>query len=103
MGRLEFTRNRRNHIRKLSFFGSVLTLRFRPESDVDVLVDFDPDRIPSLHHTPTETQYVMALPSAAMDGRTQENIAASHCKVAYAVDRRRPSGARTHKFCTFPT
>ena len=33
----------RNHIRKLSLFGSVLTERFRPESDVDMLVEFDPD------------------------------------------------------------
>jgi hypothetical protein len=32
----------RNHIRKLSFFGSLLTPRFRPESDVDVLVEFEP-------------------------------------------------------------
>jgi len=31
----------RNHIRKLSLFGSALTPRFRPESDVDVLVEFD--------------------------------------------------------------
>ena len=38
----------RNHIRKLSLFGSVLTPRFRPESDVDVLVEFEPDHIPGL-------------------------------------------------------
>ena len=37
----------RNHIRKLSLFGSVLTARFRPESDVDMLVEFDPRHIPS--------------------------------------------------------
>ena len=30
----------RNHIRKLSLFGSILTDHFRPESDVDVLVEF---------------------------------------------------------------
>jgi uncharacterized protein len=34
---------RRNHIRKLSLFGSVLTSRFRPDSDVDVLVEFEPE------------------------------------------------------------
>jgi uncharacterized protein len=33
---------RRNHIRKLSLFGSFLTDRFRPESDVDILVEFEP-------------------------------------------------------------
>ncbi|MFA7237773.1 MAG: nucleotidyltransferase domain-containing protein [Phycisphaeraceae bacterium] len=34
---------RRNRIRKLSLFGSVLTDRFGPDSDVDVLVEFEPD------------------------------------------------------------
>ncbi len=33
---------RKNRIRKLSFFGSVLRDDFRPESDVDVLVEFEP-------------------------------------------------------------
>lgn len=33
---------RRNHIRKLAFFGSVLREDFGPDSDVDVLVEFDP-------------------------------------------------------------
>lgn len=33
---------RRNHIRKLAFFGSVLRDDFAPDSDVDVLVEFEP-------------------------------------------------------------
>ena len=33
---------RRHHIRRLSFFGSVLRDDFRPDSDVDVLVEFEP-------------------------------------------------------------
>jgi uncharacterized protein len=33
---------RRNHIRKLSLFGSVLREDFRPDSDVDVLYEFEP-------------------------------------------------------------
>lgn len=33
---------RRNHIRRLALFGSVLRDDFRPESDVDVLVEFEP-------------------------------------------------------------
>lgn len=32
---------KRNHILKFSFFGSVLTERFGPKSDVDVLVEFE--------------------------------------------------------------
>ena len=31
------------HIRKLSLFGSVLRADFRPDSDVDVLVEFEPE------------------------------------------------------------
>src|SRR5262245_57996109 len=38
----------RNHIRKLSRFGSVLTPRFRPDSDLDVLVEFDAGHMPGL-------------------------------------------------------
>lgn len=39
---------RRNHIRRLSLFGSVLRDDFTGESDVDLLVEFDPDHIPGL-------------------------------------------------------
>ena len=34
---------RRNHIRWLALFGSVLRQDFSPDSDVDVLVEFEPD------------------------------------------------------------
>lgn len=33
---------RRNHIRKMSLFGSALREDFGPESDVDILVEFEP-------------------------------------------------------------
>jgi hypothetical protein len=33
---------RRNHIKRLAFFGSVLRADFRPDSDVDLLVEFEP-------------------------------------------------------------
>lgn len=33
---------RKNRIRKLAFFGSVLRDDFNPESDVDILVEFEP-------------------------------------------------------------
>ena len=39
---------RRNHIRKLSLFGSVLRDDFGPASDVDVLVEFDKGDEPGL-------------------------------------------------------
>ena len=34
---------RRHQVRELAFFGSVLRKEFRPDSDVDVLVDFEPE------------------------------------------------------------
>ncbi len=36
----------RHHIRKLSLFGSILRDDFRPDSDVDVLVEYEPDQTP---------------------------------------------------------
>ena len=38
----------RHHIRRLAFFGSVLREDFRPDSDVDVLVEFEPGYVPGL-------------------------------------------------------
>jgi predicted nucleotidyltransferase len=34
---------RRNHIKRLALFGSVLREDFTPQSDIDVLVEFEPD------------------------------------------------------------
>jgi predicted nucleotidyltransferase len=39
---------RRHHIRRLSFFGSVISEHFTQNSDVDVLVEFEPKQIVGL-------------------------------------------------------
>jgi len=39
---------RRHHIRRLSLFGSVLRDDFGPDSDVDVLVEFETGHVPGL-------------------------------------------------------
>lgn len=39
---------RRHHIKKLSLFGSVLRDDFRADSDIDVLVEFEPGHVPGL-------------------------------------------------------
>jgi len=39
---------RKYHINKLAVFGSVLRPDFRTDSDIDVLVEFEPDHIPGL-------------------------------------------------------
>jgi predicted nucleotidyltransferase len=38
----------RHHIRRLALFGSILRDDFGPQSDVDVLVEFDPEHVPGL-------------------------------------------------------
>jgi predicted nucleotidyltransferase len=53
-GKLEIPENqiaefcRRNHIRQLALFGSVLRDDFNPDSDIDVLVEFEPGHVPGL-------------------------------------------------------
>jgi predicted nucleotidyltransferase len=42
----EFCRER--HIRRLALFGSVLQDDFGPDSDIDVLVEFEPGHVPGL-------------------------------------------------------
>jgi len=39
---------RRHHIRRLGLFGSVLRDDFLPDSDVDVIVEFEPGQVPGL-------------------------------------------------------
>jgi predicted nucleotidyltransferase len=38
----------KHHIRKLAFFGSILRNDFRSDSDIDVLVEFEPGFTPGL-------------------------------------------------------
>jgi len=54
---------RRHHIRKLSLFGSVVREDFGPESDVDVLVEFEPG------HTPGLTFFAMQRELSELLGR----------------------------------
>jgi uncharacterized protein len=39
---------RKHHVRRLALFGSVLGEGFGPESDVDVLVEFEEGHVPGL-------------------------------------------------------
>ena len=38
----------KNHIQRLAVFGSALRDDFRPQSDLDLLVEFDPGKVPGL-------------------------------------------------------
>lgn len=39
---------RRHYVRKLALFGSALRADFRPDSDIDVLVEFERGHVPGL-------------------------------------------------------
>ena len=47
---------RRWHVRRLGLFGSVLGDKFAPESDVDVLVEFEPGHVPGLDFVDAEDE-----------------------------------------------
>ena len=38
----------KHHIRQMALFGSILRADFGPHSDIDVLVEFEPEHIPGL-------------------------------------------------------
>jgi predicted nucleotidyltransferase len=59
----------RNHIRKLSVFGSVLRDDFRPDSDIDVLVVFEPGYVVGFNIIEMEKEL-----SAILDGRKVDII-----------------------------
>lgn len=51
----------KHHIRKMALFGSVLRHDFQPSSDIDVLVEFDPQHIPGLAFFGMEHELAMLL------------------------------------------
>ncbi|MFH1740540.1 MAG: nucleotidyltransferase family protein [bacterium] len=48
---------RKHHIRRLSLFGSVLRDDFGPDSDVDVLVEFEPGHTPGFRIITIEKEF----------------------------------------------
>ncbi len=66
---------RRNRIRRLSLFGSVLRADFRADSDVDVLVEFEPDGVPGLLALARmERELSAMLGGRKVDLRTPEDL-----------------------------
>ena len=64
----------KHHIIKLALFGSVLTDKFREDSDVDVLVDFDPTHIPGLFAVVEMERDLSGLLGRKADMRTAEDL-----------------------------
>ena len=66
---------RKNHICKLSLFGSVLREDFGPESDVDVLVEFEPGHTPGFFRLfDMEEELSSLLGGRKVDLRTPEDL-----------------------------
>ena len=66
---------RKHHIRRLALFGSVLREDFSPDSDVDVLVEFDPDYVPGLFRLAhMERELSDAFDGRKVDLRTAEDL-----------------------------
>ena len=66
---------RKNHIRRLSLFGSVVRDDFRPDSDVDVLVAFEEGHVPGLFGIARMERELSALVGGRrVDLRTAEDL-----------------------------
>ncbi len=66
---------RKNGIRRLAIFGSALREDFRQDSDVDVLVEFDPAHIPTLFDmAEMEQELSEVFGGRKVDLRTPEDL-----------------------------
>ena len=66
---------RKHHIRRLSFFGSVLRDDFRSDSDVDVLVEFEEGHVPGFFRLASmEGELSALLGGRKVDLRTPEDL-----------------------------
>lgn len=64
----------RHGVRRLSLFGSILTDEFRPDSDVDMLVEFLPDRRVSLLDLGGMLMELREMLQREVDLRTPEDL-----------------------------
>lgn len=61
-------------IKRLSIFGSALRSDFGPDSDIDVLVEFEPDRIPGLFGFAGMELELTRMLGRKVDLRTPEDL-----------------------------
>ncbi len=64
----------RNRIRKLSLFGSVLRDDFRPDSDIDILVEFEPDAVVGLFDIARMERELSDIMGRRVDLRTPKDL-----------------------------
>ena len=65
---------RQHHIRRLAFFGSVLRDDFSPDSDVDVLVEFEPGHVPGFLRLAHLERELSELLGHQVDMRTLQDL-----------------------------
>ncbi|MBN2272622.1 MAG: nucleotidyltransferase family protein [Sedimentisphaerales bacterium] len=65
---------RRNHIRKVSVFGSALAGQLGPDSDIDLLVEFEQGHIPGLFSIVRMEMELAEALGRKVDLRTPEDL-----------------------------
>ena len=71
------------HIQKLSLFGSVLRHDFRPDSDVDVLVEFQPGHTPGFEFIDVQDS-LSEIIGREVDLNTPKSLSCYFCKQVVA-------------------
>ena len=64
----------RHHIRKLSLFGSVLRDDFKPNSDIDVLIEFEPGKTPGFAIVTMQQELSELFGGRVVDLRTPQEL-----------------------------
>ena len=65
---------KRNHIRKLSIFGSAVRGELHPDSDIDLLVEFEQDHTPGLFSIVKMEMELAEMLGRKVDLRTPEDL-----------------------------
>jgi hypothetical protein len=65
---------RRHHLTQLAFFGSVLTDRFGPDSDIDVLFEYHTDHVPTLFDVAAMEAELSEILGRKADMRTARDL-----------------------------
>ena len=66
---------KKNHIAKLSLFGSALRDNLQADSDIDFLVEFEPGKVPGLiSYCRMERELSMILDNRKVDLRTPQEL-----------------------------
>jgi predicted nucleotidyltransferase len=83
---------RENHIRRLSLFGSALRNELRPDSDIDILIEFEEEHVPGLLTLLKIEIELSEMIGRKVDLRTPSELSLyfredviSHAKVEYAA------------------